>query len=261
MRNHHAACPGRPQEGASLVELLVGITVGLLVILVGIGTLVVSRATSATVSDISQLQQQGSYAMRVIGLQLRQGGSLELTPLPGNSTYTLSDFAGTTVSGIEGGPLTTDKLVIGNQASLTLDAGKKDCLGDGPKSGADQTVIMSTFAVNANQELTCVGVGNGSAQPLISNVADFQVVYRVNTGTSAAPVLARLKADAMTPAHWKRVTAIEVCLDLQGTETTPDGGTTYLDCKGAHPPRGNRVHLVYRNVFSLRRQGMQEAPL
>ncbi len=173
----------------------------------------------------------------------------------------MSDFAGTTVSGIEGGPLTTDKLVIGNQASLTLDAGKKDCLGDGPKSGADQTVIMSTFAVNANQELTCVGVGNGSAQPLISNVADFQVVYRVNTGTSAAPVLARLKADAMTPAHWKRVTAIEVCLDLQGTETTPDGGTTYLDCKGAHPPRGNRVHLVYRNVFSLRRQGMQEAPL
>ena len=69
----------RHQQGASLLELLVGILLGLLVIGAAISTLMVSRATSGTIGDISQLQQQGSYAMRVMGTQFRQAGSIDIT--------------------------------------------------------------------------------------------------------------------------------------------------------------------------------------
>ena len=53
---------------------MVGIAIGLLVVAVAMGALMVSRGISGTVSDASAIQQQGAYAMRTLGMQLRQGG-------------------------------------------------------------------------------------------------------------------------------------------------------------------------------------------
>ena len=74
------------QRGVTLIELMVGITIGLLTIAVAMGALMVSRGVSGTVSDASLIQQQASYAMRVIGQQLRQAGSLRLNLDPGTAT-------------------------------------------------------------------------------------------------------------------------------------------------------------------------------
>ena len=71
------------QHGVTLIELMVGIAIGLLTIAVAMGALMVSRGVSGTVSDASSIQQQGAFAMRVIGLQLRQAGSLRLNLNPG----------------------------------------------------------------------------------------------------------------------------------------------------------------------------------
>ena len=43
------------QRGATLLELLVGITIGLLTVAVAVGALVVSRGISGTVSEAGQL--------------------------------------------------------------------------------------------------------------------------------------------------------------------------------------------------------------
>ena len=66
------------ENGLTLVELLVGISIGLLVIGVATGALLASRGISGTVSDATNIQQQAAYAMRVIGQQVRQSGSLHL---------------------------------------------------------------------------------------------------------------------------------------------------------------------------------------
>ena len=68
------------QRGATLLELMVGITIGLLTVTVALGALMISRGVSGTVSEASQLQQQASYAFRVIGQQLRQAGGRQLDP-------------------------------------------------------------------------------------------------------------------------------------------------------------------------------------
>ena len=64
---------------------MIGLTIGLIVIGVAMGALLISRGVSGTVSDASGIQQQASYAMRVIGTQLRQAGSLRLNLSPNTS--------------------------------------------------------------------------------------------------------------------------------------------------------------------------------
>ena len=78
----------RHQRGLTLLELMVGVVIGLLVVAVATAALMVSRSVTGTVSDASQIQQQGAYAMRVIGNQLRQAGALYLNPDPGNTGAT-----------------------------------------------------------------------------------------------------------------------------------------------------------------------------
>ena len=81
------------QRGVTLVELMVGIAIGLLVVAVATSALMVSRGISGTVSDASGLHQQAAHAMRVIGQQVRQAGSLYLNLNPTGAATTDPDKA------------------------------------------------------------------------------------------------------------------------------------------------------------------------
>lgn len=241
----------RQQRGVGLIELMIGMTLGLLVIGAAIGTLVISRATSSSISDISQLQQQGSFALRVIGMQLRQTGSLEPGLDAGTKLYAfgaLFPTYGTTnaaVNGIDGAGSAPDTLSIATMASQGLaETQRVDCRGAAVAAGVR---MQAQFKVNSNNALTCTS--NGLTEPLIDDVADFQVGYRVSTGTGIRIMNA---TDVNTGGLWGSVTAVEICLDLQGAETMPDTGTSYLACNGTSTARSGRVHLVFRNVFDFR---------
>ena len=86
-------CP-QTQRGVTLIELMVGITIGLLTVAVAMGALMVSRGISGTVSDASTIQQQAAYAMRVIGLQLRQAGSLPWCSMASRTTSGFTQSSG-----------------------------------------------------------------------------------------------------------------------------------------------------------------------
>lgn len=248
------------QRGVSLIELLVGLSIGLLVIGAAIGTLVMSRGAASATSDISQLQQQGSFALRVIGFQLRQAGAIELVESTSTSgAYGFNDPVEAMVGGANGAAGASDTLIVRYQPA-TLATQRRDCLGD--SIPASTITVPATFAVNTKGELVCIGVGKSGAQPVIGNVNDFQVAYRVNIGTTDAPAFRRLTANQMTSTeHWKRVKAIEVCLDLKGSDPLPDGGGTFTDCQGTDVTLDGNAHLVFRNVFDVRKDSIQEAPL
>lgn len=238
------------QRGISLLELLVGIAVGLLVIAAALGTLIMSRAASATVSDAAQLQQQASYALRVIGLQLRRAGALDPSYDQDRQLFAFeNDYTGLSgnqaaVSGSEGASGATDTLVVSTARADMLT--QRDCLGEGGESG---TSIESTFDV-AGGNLRCRG--SGSTQPLLANVSDFQVRYRTLTADGSR----MLDATAVNSANlWRSVTGVEVCLALQGSESTPDAGAQYRNCAGESVARGSRLQMVFRNFFHLRAQG------
>ncbi|MEZ5629794.1 MAG: PilW family protein [Burkholderiaceae bacterium] len=271
------------QRGVTLIELMIGIAIGLVVVAVATIALMASRGVSGTVSDASDIQQQASYAMRVIGQQLRQGGSLYLnlnssgaataniltapvafeTKVAGSAMQEF-DPATDTLSG------TNNTLTVGYRryqdlvfTSTSPQSLVRNCIGS-EGAAADQR-LESAFSVNGT-ELRCAGNGS-AAQPVVENVANFQVRYALQDTTSVlgSPQIKYAAASEVGTTDWPKVQGVEVCLVLFGTEPIDmPVGTSYTDCDGTTQvdmttltgARTKRMHLVFRNVFQVRSQGL-----
>ena len=300
------------QHGVTLIELMVGITIGLLTIAVAMGALMVSRSVSGNVTDASHMQQQASYAFRVLGQQLRQAGSMQLdlavnkgageaifaedmvafTPNP--KIYPANFNVAPEIPAVLGkdNPLPSEyKLTLAyqNYQEENFPAGVnlsffRDCLGAGGNpTKANPTVvppiIQSQFVLNkVENDLRCAGL-NDKQQPIIKNVADFQVRYliqSIDTATAGLPTIQYVNA-AGVPDYaeisgqkdWGTVFGVEVCLVLYGDERVDMlGNSTYTGCDvdvdgkridvnmGNLPAdRKNRLHMAFRSVYQLRSQG------
>ncbi|WP_242421338.1 prepilin-type N-terminal cleavage/methylation domain-containing protein [Acidovorax sp. Root267] len=270
------------QRGVTLIELMVGITIGLMVIAVSMGALMVSRGVSGSVSDASNIQQQAAYVMRSIGQQLRQAGSLYVntTPVTGavatdpltavafetdaNSPTGISFEQAKTILGdtTTGAPTVTYRRYKDPVfAAATPQSSARNCLGgpsdDGPS--VDEA-ITSTFQLSGIQ-LECGGNG-AAAQAIIQNAAEFQITYLEQVLTPTGSAIKPVKAATVT--NWRAVQGVEVCLVLYGTEAIDmpspsnykDCSNTDVDMTALAGPRRNRMHMVFRNVFQLRSQGL-----
>lgn len=265
--NHHI------QSGATLIELMVGIAIGLLTIAVAIGSLMVSRGVSTAVSDVTALQEQASYAFRVIGQQLRQAGSIRLdlashkpdgaaiVPEDVVAFETVFDTVNNSIAGLDTPPTLTMGAQAFNEPSFQ-DATNpqliRDCLRQKATLVAGSGNVRSQFTLTGGQ-LMCLG-STGVAQPVIRNVSAFQVTYLIQEGAIlGAPTIRRVNA-ATAAADWTRVFGVEVCLDLIGDERIDTRGNAaadaqYRNCAGNLAAYGSRTHMVFRNVYQLRGQG------
>ncbi len=279
------------QRGVTLIELMVGIAIGLLVVAVAMGALMVSRGVSGTVTDASSIQQQASYAMRVIGQQIRQAGSLRLNLDP-KSTATaekyLAPVAFETMAAASTNPTYSfdagqaTNVIQGTASPVTVTTGfrrytepvfisaseqtlGRNCLGGPSDSGNDDQRVESVFQFDtANNILLCNGNGAGG-QALIQNVANFQVNYLVQDITTTPGIPTIKSVNATGVANWGQVQAVEVCLVIYGAEPIDlPAGSNYTDCDGTTlvdmstltGSRAKRMHMVFRNVFQLRSQGL-----
>ena len=255
------------QAGLTLIELMIGLAVGLLVVAVATVSLLGSRSVTGAVSDISGIQQQAAYVMRTFGTQLRQAGSLyldlgldadgdgEITSatafqLRGNDEQAINEDEGT-------GAITIQ--YTGYEEPTFANAGpiSRNCLGAPGSIPAGTTAsIESIFTLNGT-DLRC------NDQPIAQNVAAFQVRYLLQGTDQDDPTM--LYTNSAGVADWNRVQGVEVCLVLFGTERIdlPEGAS-YTGCDGSTAvnittlaaPRTNRMHYVFRNVFQLRSQGL-----
>ena len=293
------------QRGVTLVELMVGIAIGLLVVAVATSALMVSRGISGTVSDASGLHQQAAHAMRVIGQQVRQAGSLYLNLNPtgaattdpaapvalevvspgadasGNTSFnptkdtlaTQQTSDGRTILGV-GYRRYPEPLFDGTTISLA-----RNCIGEQGGAGTNDKRIESIFMLDNDGNLRCgdnpnskpslgfTGLPDKPGQPIIGNVANFRVRYLVqNLATLGAPQINYVDAANFSASDLPRVQGVEVCLVLYGDECINlPAGSEYTDCDGSRVDmtaaalpanRRNRMHLMFRNVFQLRSQGL-----
>lgn len=284
------------QQGVTLIELLVGIAIGLLVVAVATGALMVSRGISGTVSDASGIQQQAAYAMRVLGQHMRMAGSLYLNPTPvagAVATDPLTAVAFETEAAATDSThvnFSQDKSITGDDTTKTIattysrykeavfskptpQSLVRNCLGgpddDGPRTDA---AFESTFRLNGSQ-LECGG-NDAAAQAIIQNVAQFQVTYYMQSLGPKGSVITPVSA-TVAKTNWRAVQGVEVCLVLYGTEPIDlPANSNYTDCDGTTvvdmsnkdstdmnglkigADRARRMHMVFRNTFQLRSQGL-----
>jgi type IV pilus assembly protein PilW len=280
------------QRGVTLIELMVGLTIGLLIVAVAMGALMVSRGISGTVSDASGIQQQGAQILRAFGQQLRQAGSLYLNPDPTGSAST--DVLSAVVFEIKadahggGNSFGQQDTIVGGGDNMTIgfrryqdnvffadnatstaigtDYLARNCIGAPDNAKTDERIESIFTFTDGN--LRCGGNG-AAAQPIAQNVAQFQVSYLVQTvdagtGTTVQYVNGDDMPTASTDPAWRRVQGVQVCLVLYGSEPIDlPAGTSYIDCQGDSvdmttlaSPRKNRMHLLFRNTFQLRSQGL-----
>jgi type IV pilus assembly protein PilW len=246
--NKAHARPRRRLEGLSLVELLVGVAIGLLICLAAMGSLVSSQGAYKTITDSGRMQQDASTLMRVLGHQLRQAGAQGLLAAPGgNVAFSMawmpvgSSVPGT-ITGTEGGTTGRDTLSVTHRTDAGLDV--RDCLGQTPTGNYNK----STFRWLGN-ELQCMGSAtNPSYQGLASGVEDFQVWYGVREGAQ----LQYLTAAAVRPQD--PLESLMVCLRLVGEHRgNPLPSTQRSGCgEGEVLPMDGRLRRVFRQVFFLR---------
>lgn len=273
----------RRQRGVTLIELMVGLVIGLMVVAAAMAAMMVSRSISGTVSDASGIQQQAAYAMRSIGGQLRQAGSLFLNPDPigGASTDPFSavvfetdakavneddisfEQANTIKSDATSGDLSTsfrrykDAVYSGSTATALA----RNCLG-GPADDSTHEAVQSIFSFDSTKgELRCNGNGSGN-QPIMQNVAQFQVTYAEQIFDAAGTTMKYVDAAGVT--DWRSVQGVQVCMVLYGSEPIDlPAGSEYIDCASTKVDmtkltgtRKNRMHLTFNNTFQLRSQGL-----
>jgi len=277
------------QHGFTLMELLVGVIIGLLAVAVALGAMMGTRSVSGSTGDISQMQQQAAYAFRVIARQIRQGGSLHLDSgrVPGGDGYyefqlhaKEGDFdMRRALDGADNPGVGQYKLVLRSR-EYDVPSGSsvqiRDCLGENARNNMLESSFVLDLGINPatghpKYELKCRSSSRGSPQPLIQNVADFQVRYILEQKDARGQSFLRYVNFSSIP-DIQDVTGIEICLVLFGNErmaidemspenlrytgcTPASGGAApIVDITALGDIRKNRLHMPFRTLFQRRSQ-------
>lgn len=262
------------QAGLSLIELLVGLVIGLLVVVAALGTLAYTRTASKVVGDSTRLQQEASTAFRMIGRIARQAGARRLQSTadpgrvifnPGYTGYAVRPDNGRAVSvrGTDGAPGKPDTVEISRDRG-TWESERFDCLGeetpeypddDASKDngGKKELAVTNAFSVTADR-LRCDGSGNTlKPQAVVSGVEDFQVWYGYREGRAFRYTTATA-LNSIFPSPWDQVESLRICLRMVGEISHPTASTT-TGCHGEPIAADGRLRRVFFRVIQLRNLG------
>ena len=228
----------RRQRGATLVELMVSIVVGLLVVLVASSLFVATKRTNRVQSDNAVLQETGRYVLGAIGRELRMAGFRDYAT---GVTFTT---AAPPLSVTNGGGLNgSDQLIVRYYGSSAVgggaDSGVLDCVGN----------AVAANVLSANRYFVALDTGTGepalqceaSSAPgapvvLVNGVESLQLLYGEDTDGDGAP---NRYAAAGVVNPDRVVSAIVSAVIRSERLSDPLGGTTVFNHFGvAYAPGG-----------------------
>lgn len=153
----------KPQAGATLVELLVALGLGVALSSVAVQLYVLHGGVLNTSRALSQIQEQGRYAQQFLSVQLKMSGR-------SRTEAAITAFAFSERS--DG--------VANDVLSIHMPRGGSDCMGG--RLNHEASVFYKTFYVKGDT-LMCTD-SDGIRAPVIQNVERFQVVYGVDLDDS-----------------------------------------------------------------------------
>lgn len=219
------------QRGMGLVELMIGIALGL-VLLIALGYFLLgSRQANRTHDDLSRMQESGRHALEILGTAIRQAGYRKDADVEANVAL---------VGALTGTNATPDTITVQYHAQ---DGGEADCTGANVAAGA---LVTYAFTVNGSRELTC----NGTA--VADNIEDMQIEYGIDTDKDG---VIESYQEAAGVADFGQVAAVRVNLLVRGpTGHAATGNQTYAFNGADVTKTDGFLRQVYTATFTVRNQ-------
>lgn len=249
----------RKQTGFSLIEFMVAITIGLFLVAIIVQVYIGSQQTYRSQDDLSRMQEEGRYAIEILGRYARIAGFRDN---PNIAFATAFPVGSEPLGGVAGAAATNpDTLTLrhyGSGLAGVPDNTIRNCNGDAIDS---PSLAYETFSLNsATKILECatppvVGgvVGGGAAvtATLIGNVTNFKVTYGEDTDANGIPDK-YVAAGAVT--NMNNVLALRLCIELQSAnDNLTTGFQSYPACSGSTVTAGDhRYHRAFNTTIALR---------
>lgn len=204
----------------TLIELMIAMTIGLFIV-AGVGQIFLSTRASHNVQErLSNLQENGRFALVFLQRSLRKAGfprSSALNPFTDTPSNTLCPMTASTADCVpDTSPTTTTATCNGagnasDQVAVCYQ-GATDCLGQAVASGVvTDFFFINTDATTGVSRLMCRGSGNAQAQPLVDGIENMQLQYGEDTDATPDGYANRyVRANEIT--NWDNVVAVRVSL-------------------------------------------------
>jgi type IV pilus assembly protein PilW len=268
------------QSGFTLVELMVALVVGAMVIAALLAGYFAISVSNRHTRAITQMSEDASAALSILRTHLAQGGySRPVAGIP-NGGFQRA-WAGNFVIGCDssfidptadigslacadntGNDALPDAVSVAYEAdtsnSIASGGVPLDCLGNALTlvAGANSYYLnTSTFyvadGVGGRRALFCHGNGGGTAQALVENVQDLQVLYGVRHATDT-PRRVAYYDEASKPIPWASVIAVRLCVVVTSSDEVMDNVTPYYDCSDTEvTPDDRRLYRAFRSTVLL----------
>jgi hypothetical protein len=237
-------------RGGSLLEILVGLTVGMTVCLAALGHFALSSRVDQALDEQSAMHMQAQHALDLIGSTLRQAGAIQALPQNGGEAVSRQYFDFSLARGDPGSAMAWP--VYGTKSSSTgsdelwvsLLGGSSsevaDCLG----AGGDSERVSSRFFVRG-QTLSCQGSSNKRPQPMANGVDEFRVWFAI--GEPAGRSMQWLAASDVG-SRWGQILAVRICLRfVEATVQLPLPFRSHRNCDGVVSARPDGVRVIARH--------------
>lgn len=240
-------------SGFTLIELMVALTLGLLLALILGQIFIGNRQTYLAQEQYARVQENGRYAIDLLGKIIRQAGYKNNYTADAASVF---PTGGTdAIIGTEGGAavppasLPSDTLTVRFQGSGTpADNTIFGCAGDAIAAG---TMAANTFSISGTT-LQCTDAA-GVAKDVIDGVESMQIVYGEDTDGDAT---ANIYRKASVVANWSQVVSVRLGLVLRTERAIrTDDDTNSYDLPGGDlfdPVDDRLLRRVFTTTITLR---------
>lgn len=244
--------PPHPQQGLTLVELMIAITLGMFVVLAITCLVVSSKSAQSIQNDAATMQDTARFALNNISHSIKQAGYVNLDREDAPSVHT--DNMTASVIGFDASSLKATEYGLGSLvksrnpsdilalrffgSGTSEDGTILNCAGYGVSAVAAEkerswSIYYVDHDVDAEPALFCKYKGkNFSSQAIARGVESFQVLYGINSASkptttqfhSATEITALDSAipdaELNQKTHWKKITAIKVAMLIRGAENS-----------------------------------------
>ena len=246
---NRAIHPTLAQHGYTLPELLIGLTLGLLVIAAATASYATSAHTWRAMAAADAVHVNARVALRNIREQVLMVGAVYLLPSSNTDHFSVEvspseDVGQAAVAGINGSKY-VESLTLGHWHALDA----ADCQGN---THSSHSSVRNDYKLNTNKELSCkdLNLVGSTYQALAEGVEDFQLRY-----AQANPNIQTIQwKTADQVSDMAQVLAIEVCVRVASVAAVHNisSNASETGCQGETLPVDGRMRRVFKRIITLR---------